>query len=118
MKTYTTPLQTIKFRHFGFLICLCLVPGITFKTDAQTSVCGPISSATWAPAGNPYIIACDTTVPYGQTLTIRPGVVVWLGSNVTLTVNGSIQAVGMPGTNPNSRIIFQSPPGSQYYWNR
>ncbi len=62
----------------------------------------PTASGTWTPAGNPYIIGCDSVVPTGETLTIQPGVIVWVGSNVSLTVNGQIQAVGTPG----QRITF------------
>lgn len=93
------------------LMWFCAMLGFVMNTEAQTPVCGNISG-TWTPAGNPYIIACDSTVPSGQTLTIQPGVVVWLGSNVTLAANGLIQAVGTP----SQRIKFQSPVSSQY-WN-
>lgn len=79
---------------------------------AQTVVSGNISG-TWTPAGNPYIVVDDCTVPLGQTLTIQPGVVVWIGSNVTVTANGSIYAVGTPG----QRISIQSPTPSQYWSN-
>ncbi len=81
-------------------------------TQAQTIICGNVSG-TWTPAGNPFIVACDSTVPSGQSLTIQPGVMVWMGSNVTLTVNGSIEALGTP----SQRITFQSPVSSQYWGN-
>lgn len=81
---------------FGSVACwLGILVGFTLSASAQTIVCGN-TSGTWTPAGNPYMIACDSTVPAGQTLTIEPGVVVWVGSNVTLTVNGLVQAVGTP----------------------
>ncbi len=97
-------------------LCVCAILGLALTSGAQTPICGNITTVTWALTGNPYIIACDSTVPSGQTLTIQPGVIVWLGSNVTLTVNGSIQAVGIPGANPANRIIFQAPVPSQH-WN-
>ena len=81
-------------------------------TQAQTLVSGNISG-TWSPSGNPYIVTSDATVPSGQTLTIQPGVIVWIGLGVSITANGVIQAVG----NPTTRITFQSPATSQF-WNR
>ena len=98
-------------RRLNSLLGLCATLGCVLNADAQTLICGNLSSQTWVPAGNPYIITCDATVLAGQTLTIQPGVVVWIGSNVTLTANGLIQAVGTPG----QRITFQSPVGSQYW---
>lgn len=81
--------------------------------QAQTVISGPnITTGTWVPSGNPYIIAADCTVPAGNSLTIQPGTVVWIGQGLSLTNNGMISAVGMVG----QRINFQSPSGSQY-WN-
>ena len=80
---------------------------------AQTFVpCPTFPGGTWSPSGNPYIISCNTTLSAGQTLTIQPGVVVEIGSGITLTVNGAIEALGTP----NQHITFQSPVGSQF-WN-
>lgn len=81
--------------------------------QAQTVISGPnIMTSTWSPTGSPYIITADCTVPTGQTLTIQPGTVVWLGNGTSLTGNGAIQAVGTPA----QRIIFQPPINSQM-WN-
>lgn len=96
-----------------FSILLMSFFSATLLGNAQTIICGN-TSGTWAPAGNPYIISCDANVPAGQTLTIQPGVVVWIGSNVTLTANGSlIQALGTP----SQRITIQQPTGASTYWN-
>ena len=78
---------------------------------AETLVSGNIAGV-WPPGGNPYIVTADATVPSGQTLTIQPGVIVWIGLGVSITVNGVIQAVG----NPTTRITFQAPVTSQF-WN-
>ena len=80
-------------------------------TQAQTLVSGNIAGV-WPPGGNPYIVTADATVPSGQTLTIQPGVIVWIGLGVSFTANGVIQAVG----NSTNRITFQSPVTSQF-WN-
>jgi hypothetical protein len=63
---------------------------------AQTYVSGNISGP-WPPSGNPYVATANCTVPAGQMLTLQPGVVFLIGSNVTVTANGSlIHAVGTP----------------------
>ena len=89
---------------FGGVITLALslafagaIPG-----SAQTMVSGSISGS-WSPSGNPYVVTDNATVPAGQTLTIQPGVTVWIGENVSMTANGLIQAVGTPA----QRIAFQ-----------
>ena len=78
---------------------------------AQTIISGNISG-TWTPSGNPYIVSDNATVPNGQTLTIQPGVVVWIGAGVSIIVNGNIQAIGTA----SQRITIQNPNSSQY-WN-
>jgi hypothetical protein len=91
-------------------ILACLLAS-TFLSRAQTILSGNISG-TWTPSGNPYIISANATVPSGQRLTIQPGVIVWIGQGLSITVNGGIQAVG---TSP-AHITFQAPISSQY-WN-
>lgn len=98
---------TTRFVALGVGICF----GVASVASAQTFVCGNISG-TWSPSGNPYIATCDCTVPAGQTLTIQPGVLVEIGSGLSIINNGLIQAVG----NPTQRITFQAPVSSQY-WN-
>jgi hypothetical protein len=79
--------------------------------NAQTILSGNISG-TWSPSGNPYIISDNATVPSGQSLTIQPGVEVWIGTGLSLTINGGIQAIG----NSSQRITFRPPVNSQF-WN-
>ena len=71
-----------------FAIC-----GLFFAVNshAQTILSGNISG-TWSPSGNPYVISANATVQSGQTLTIQPGVIVWIGQGISITVNGGIQA--------------------------
>jgi hypothetical protein len=98
----------IKCSHFAALFVGIF---IAVNSQAQTILSGNISG-TWTPSGNPYIISANATNPVGQTLTIQPGVIVWIGQGISLTVNGAISAVG---TSP-SHITFQAPINSQY-WN-
>lgn len=91
-------------------VTLCSAAG---AIHAQTVISGPnIPTSTWTPTGSPYIVTADCTVPAGQTLTIQPGTVVWMGSGTSLTGNGVIQAVGTAA----QRITFQ-PPVSSQMWN-
>ncbi len=97
-----------------WLYAFCLLGG---DLRAQTIISGPTTSGTWSPSGNPFIIAGNCSVANNQVLTIEPGVIVWIGSNLTLTVNGynssGIQAVGTP----SQRITIQSA-SSSYYFNQ
>jgi hypothetical protein len=93
------------------VLWLGILAGFTLSAGPQTIVCGDIYG-TWSPALNPYIASCDCTVPAGKTLPLQPGVVFMIGSNVSVTANGLIQAVGTP----TQRITIQAPLSSQY-WN-
>ncbi len=45
------------------------------QAQAQTTVSGPLAgNQTWTPAGNPYLLTGDVTIPSGVTLTIEAGV--------------------------------------------
>lgn len=93
---------------YGLAAILALLPCLC---EAQTLLSGNISG-TWSPSGNPYVITDNATVPSGQSLTIQPGVIVWIGSGRSIYVNGAIQAVGTSALH----ITFQPPINSQF-WN-
>lgn len=112
--TSNTPAHNRKTRITRAVYKMCVAFALSAMptfTQAQTHHCGDISG-TWTPAGNPHIVSCDATVPSGQTLTIQPGVIVWIGLDVSITANGVIQAVG----NSTNRITFQSPGTSSQFW--
>lgn len=74
-----------------------------------TIVSGVITqSVTWTTGGSPYTIDGSLTVPNGLTLTVEPGVVVYLVNNGynpgRLTINGALNAIGTPAHN----ILFTS----------
>ena len=95
------------------ILAVCACFGLASTASAQTLITGPTTSGTWSPSGNPYIVSGNVPVPDGQTLTIQPGVLVEIGSGLTITTDGSIQAVGTP----SQHITFQAPTSSQY-WNQ
>ena len=82
------------------------------RADAQTIISGPNVSGTWTSAGNPYVVTGNITVPSGESLIIQPGVVVEIGSGLSITVDGVIAALGTSG----QHIVFKAPVGS-LYWN-
>ena len=95
------------------LIAVLALFSLTLATSAQTLVPPGVPSGHWNLAGSPYIVVDNISVPSGQTLTIDPGVTVLIGSNLTITANGSlIQAVGTP----SQRITIGSL-SSSYYFN-
>ncbi|MEW6104273.1 MAG: hypothetical protein AB1630_10770 [bacterium] len=64
--------------------------GLLFATIAHPSS----YYGTWTLAGHPYVITEDSYVPSTLTLTIEPGVVVKFAANTSLTVYGTLNAVG------------------------
>ena len=72
------------------------------------------SDEAWTAAAAPYNVTGNITVPSGRTLTIEPGVAVYLGYNVNLNVSdgGRILAEGTE----TQGIRFTSPPGSGSSW--
>lgn len=92
-------------------LAFCLLLGLATTARPQTLVSGNIFG-TWTPANNPYIAVADCTVPAGETLTIQPGVILMIASNVSITADGSlIKAVGTP----SQRITIQA--AGSVYWN-
>tara|TARA_Y100000589_G_scaffold172712_1_gene163962 strand:- start:1269 stop:3149 length:1881 start_codon:yes stop_codon:yes gene_type:complete len=72
---------------------------------AQTNVSGLINSDTnWSFANSPYLVTGNVLINTGVTLTIEPGVVVKMGSQVTIQNKGRFIAIG----EPDNRITFTS----------
>lgn len=65
-------------------------------------------TVVWSPAGSPYHVTDNLTVPAGLTLQIQPGTSVYVAQNKRITVNGRILAQG----SPDAHIVFSHAPGT------
>ena len=65
--------------------------------NRQTDICGPIADDdTWTTEDGPVTITCDAALLPGVTLGIEPGVAVRFTAGVSLTISGTLQAIGLP----------------------
>jgi hypothetical protein len=67
-----------------------------------------VMTSTWTTANSPYTIEEPVIVPYGETLTIEPGVVVIQKPEAILTIQGAIH---VNGTEENM-VVFNADSGS------
>src|SRR5882672_6269874 len=82
-------------RYAPLLLLLSPMPAL-----ADTIVSSNIAvNTTWGPAGNVYRITTSIAITSGVTLTIQPGVIVKFNASQSLTVNGTLSAVGTAGSN-------------------
>lgn len=70
------------------------------------------ADTTLTAEGGPYIIDADIVIPVGRTLTIEPGTSLFFAQGTRLTVEGRLDAQGLPGC----RIRFTVFPGSGDTW--
>jgi hypothetical protein len=97
--------------------CALVLPLAFIGIDAPgafaTNVSGTISSNTaWTSAASPYVMTGSVTVAAGVTLTMEPGVVVQGNSSTrSLTINGSLSAVGSSSQHITLTSTSNSAPG-------
>jgi hypothetical protein len=72
------------------LICILLSRGIF----AQTIIPAGNISGNWTPSGSPYLVYGDVVIPYGNTLSISPGVKVIFQGNYWFEIQGTLNASG------------------------
>ncbi len=60
------------------------------------------ASGTWTQSHGPYYIENNITIPFGNTLNIEPGVVVYFNGDHSIYVEGTLNALG----NATSKILF------------
>ncbi len=88
-----------------------LLSFMCFALAAQTPIAGGNVQGNWTLAGSPYQIQGVITVPYGQTLTIQPGVEVVFQGLYHLYVNGMLDAEGTA----NQPIVFRAQDTTGWY---
>jgi hypothetical protein len=93
-------------RTGSIVAALCLLLAQVQPGYAQTEFEGEVSGE-WNTDGSPYIQVGNATVPADESLTILPGVEVFLGEDLTLTCNGHITAQGTE----DDTIYFHGPDG-------
>jgi Right handed beta helix region len=92
------------------LVWLLSLLGLASAINAQTYLSGYISGNLTL-AGSPYIVIGNCEVDYFQTLTIEPGVTLQFEQNASISVFGSIQAMGTP----SQRITIQATNNSTFW---
>ncbi len=77
-------------RKTYLLLLMLLLPTFIF---AQTEVSGN-QSGVWTYSASPYSVVGDIVIPNGDTLFIEPGVTVNFNGFYSITINGTLQAIG------------------------
>ena len=73
------------------------LPPNELPSSLQIDVCGPNSiNDNWISAKSPYNVTCDAALLPGVTLEIKPGVEVRFTAGVSLTISGTLRALGLP----------------------
>jgi|GEM_PF-6966671 len=102
----------IIIRSLILLLFFAIVPGIS---NAETIISAQTitSDTTWSASGSPYILKGNVTVDQKATLTIKPGVVVKLDENVSISASGGFSAQGTS----DAPIVFQWAKEGEYWGN-
>jgi hypothetical protein len=125
----TLPLACLRARVVGLgwgwmLFVLAALSALLPTTAlAQTSVSGAINGDTrWSVANSPYVVSGELLVQGGATLTIDPGVTVYMSANARLRVEaGSVRAIGLPASlirvlSDKTRLGQAAAPGDWDQW--
>ena len=90
------------------LSTLAILFMLTIQLNAQTTIPAGDVYGVWTQANSPYLVTGDITIPADSNLMIEPGCYIAFNSYKSLTVYGSLQAIG---TNTDS-IYFSVESGS------
>lgn len=90
--------------------------GREVSTSLEAEICGPImGDVTWTTDQSPVNVTCDTQLRPGFTLEIEPGVEVRFTPGTSLTISGTLRAIGLPSLPITFTSGLEEPaPGS---WN-
>src|SRR5690349_20977076 len=95
----TTYMKSSHFFHplrGSTILALCWVLfSESIALSAATVVSGNVFG-TWTTNDSPFILSANCNVASDQSLTIRPGVEVIIGPNVSLNIEGQLEAIGTP----------------------
>ena len=101
----------------AFVLVLLALPRVA---RADTNIAGGnIINQTWTPAGSPYIVSGDITIPSGAYLNIQAGTVVRFASTdaqasglnstkIEVTVNGILNVTG----SDDNKVVFEAQTGT------
>jgi|GEM_PF-2070433 len=87
-----------------FILSILSILLFTSLCLSDTVVEGIVESAVWTPEGNPYYIIDEAEVPEGNTLVIKPGVVVYTYPGHPFNIYGELYCDGTE----NMPILFSS----------
>ena len=99
-----------RFNENHLIVCVAVFLACAGSVRSATPIAGDVAG-TWTTNGSPYVIALNSTVIAGGSLTIEPGVTVILGSDVRLSVEGKLTAVGTV----DAPIIFRGTTPTAYW---
>jgi len=114
------------YLRLAFVSALVLVAALAPRDATASTVLtgGNLVNQTWTPAGSPYVIEGDVTVPSGSTLTIQGGTDVEFvngdmlasgldATRTEMTINGSLNIAGTTA-NPVTFEMQQGQTGTWY----
>ena len=86
---------------------------VWYDTPSQVITGSIAADTTWTAEAGPYEIDGNVRIPDGVTLTIAPGTSIFFRNNARFTINGRLNAVGVP----NAEIRFTRVPNTNASWN-
>jgi len=70
----------------------------TLPEQSNDIICGVITeNTTWTKENSPYILSCNTTVDANVTLSVEPGVEIFIETNVIFFIDGTLNLNGTAG---------------------
>lgn len=113
LRIYNIKKKTIKIQSRGqmnrYLILLILLLA-NIQNQAATHISGDLSTVTFNPNGNPYIVESNLNIPKDKIVTIEKGCVLLFKPFTGLIVSGRLEILG----EPDASVIFSSINNKEY----